>query len=152
MEQVDLHVNGLIRTVEVDASTPLLYVLRNDLGLKAAKYGCGTEQCGACRVLVDGMPEFSCSTPVGVFQGREIVTLEGLSSEDELHPVQQAFLDERAAQCGYCTAGIIVTAAALVDSGSSDEEIVAALSKHLCRCGSHARVLRAVRSALGDRT
>ena len=152
MESVTLHVNGRVRTIAVDASTPLLYVLRNELGLKAAKYGCGNEQCGACRVLVDGSPEFSCNTPVGAFASKEIVTLEGLNSSDELHPIQRAFLEERAAQCGYCTAGIILTTAALFDEGSSVEEIIDALSVHLCRCGSHPRIVKAVRAAVLERS
>jgi nicotinate dehydrogenase subunit A len=141
-----LRVNGVDRAVRADSGTPLLYVLRNDLGLTAAKFGCGLEQCGACVVLADGAAVTSCASPVEAFAGKEVTTLEGLGTPGRLHPVQQAFLDEEAAQCGYCTAGLIVAAKALLDRSPdpSDGEIRAALALHLCRCGTQARVVKAV--------
>ena len=119
-----LHVNGREQALEADPKTPLIYVLRNDLGLKGAKLGCGLEQCGACLVLVDGEAEYACNTPAGAFAGRKIVTIEGLGTAQDLDPVQQAFVDERAAQCGYCTPGMIVASKALLatnpDPGRDD--------------------------------
>ncbi len=139
------------RRVEVDAEpdTPLLYVLRNDLGLFAAKYGCGQGQCGACTVLSDGRPIFSCLTPVGGLEGSEITTLEGLGTIDEPGPVQAAFIAEQAAQCGYCIPGMVMHAQALLarDGDPSDTAIRRALEPSLCRCGTHMRILRAVRRA-----
>ncbi len=142
-------VNGVVHDLHVDLDTPLLYVLRNDLQLKGAKPGCASEQCGACRVLVDGEPTYACATPVGAFANRAVTTIEGIGTETHLHPIQQAFIDERAAQCGYCIPGIIIAAKALLDGNPDpdDAEIRAALVPHLCRCGSHARILRAVRRA-----
>ena len=133
----------------VEGDTPLLYVLRNELGLTASKYGCGLEQCYACAVIVDGEVVTSCASAVELFEGKRITTLEGLGSPDGLDPVQEAFLEEQAAQCGYCTSGIILAAKALLDRvpAPSDDEIKAALAEHLCRCGSHPRVIRAVRRA-----
>jgi nicotinate dehydrogenase subunit A len=124
-------------------------VLRNDLGLTAAKFGCGLEQCYACAVLVDGRAVPSCATPVGAFVGRPITTLEGIGTPERLHPLQQAFLEEQAAQCGYCVPGLIVGAKALLDRvpRPSEDEIRAALAPHLCRCGAHARIVKAVRRA-----
>ena len=144
-----LRVNGADHAVSADPGTALLYVLRNDLGLTAAKFGCGLEQCHACAVLVDGEATTSCATPVEAFAGREITTLEGIGAPERLHPLQQAFLDEEAAQCGYCIPGAIVGAKALLDRNAapSDDEIRAALEPHLCRCGSHARIVKAVRRA-----
>jgi nicotinate dehydrogenase subunit A len=148
---IELEVNGVPHTLDVEPETPLLYVLRNDLGLTAAKQGCGLEQCFACAVLVDGALATTCATAVDAFVGRRVTTLEGLGDGTTLHPVAQAFLDEEAAQCGFCTAGLILGAVALLESTPhpSDDEIRAGLDRHLCRCGSHARVVRAVRSAAG---
>jgi len=144
-----LDVNGERRAVQAAPETPLLYVLRNELGLTAAKYGCGLEQCGACSVLVDGESVQSCVAPVESFVGRRITTTEGIGAPGRLDPLQQAFVHEQAAQCGYCIPGIVVAARALLDQAPhpSDDQIRAALAPHLCRCGSHARILRAVRKA-----
>ena len=143
--------NGVEHTLALDPSTPLIYVLRNQLGLTAAKLGCGLEQCGACAVLVDGASTLSCATPVAAFTGRDIVTCEGLGSEQSLSVVQQAFVDEGAGQCGYCIPGLVVAVTALLQAQPDPDEaqIRAALTPHLCRCGSHPRVLRAVRRAAG---
>jgi aerobic-type carbon monoxide dehydrogenase small subunit (CoxS/CutS family) len=150
-ETITLHVNGSEHALEVDPSTPLIYVLRNQLGLTAAKLGCGLEQCGACAVLVDGVSTLSCVTPVAAFAGRDIVTCEGLGSADALSAVQQAFVDEGAGQCGYCIPGLVIAVTALLHAhpGPDAAQIRAALTPHLCRCGSHPRVLRAVRRAVG---
>lgn len=142
-----LTINGTEHTAAVPADTPLLSVLRNDLGLTGARYGCGLEQCGACVVLVDGEPAYSCTMQVQDATGRSIETVEGLTASDgALHPLQQAFLDEQAGQCGYCLSGILMSAKALLDSNPQPTraQIVAALDKHLCRCGTHTRILRAV--------
>lgn len=149
LETITLEVNGRTHELHVDPDTPLLYVLRNDLGLTAAKFGCGLEQCGACKVLVDGEAVFTCRTPVDAFRGKRITTLEGLGTSDNLHPLQQAFVAEEAAQCGYCIPGIIIAAQALLQRipSPSDQDMRAALAVHLCRCGSHARILKAVRRA-----
>lgn len=146
---VRLRVNGQVHVLRVDPATPLIYVLRNDLGLKAAKLACGLEQCGACKVLIDGRALPSCRVPVGEVSGSDIVTLEGLGTIERLHPVQQAFIDEQAVQCGYCTPGLIVAAVALLEENPapSDEEIRVGLARHLCRCGAYPRILRAVRRA-----
>jgi nicotinate dehydrogenase subunit A len=151
--KLEIDVNGSRVVVEADPDTPFLYVLRNDLGLRAAKLGCGLEQCRACAVLADGEAVPTCVTPLSAFAGRRVVTLEGLADGERLHAVQQAFLDEEAAQCGYCTAGMIIGAVALLERSPdpSVEEIRAALDPHLCRCGSHWRVIRAVRRAAGSR-
>ena len=148
-EEITLHVNGRGHTLRVDPETPLIYILRNDLGLKGTKFGCGLEQCGACKVVIDGEAVPSCKLPVGSVQGREIVTLEGLGTTGDLHPVQQAFLEEQATQCGFCTGGMIVAAKALLDRNPSptDAEIREELAIHLCRCGTHNRVIRAVKQA-----
>jgi nicotinate dehydrogenase subunit A len=152
-EEVALVVNGRERRVRVEPGTPLLYVLRNDLGLLGAKFGCGLEQCGACKVIVDGEALPACKAPVESFSGRRITTIEGLGTPDRLHPVQQAFVDEEAAQCGYCIPGMVVGAAALLDKNPhpSDAEIRQALERNLCRCGSYARILRAVKRAAAAR-
>ena len=144
-----LEVNGSPHEIAADPETPLLYVLRNDLGLTAAKYGCGLEQCGACTVLIDGEALPSCATPVGSLAGRAITTLEGLGTPECLHPLQAAFVAERAAQCGYCIPGMIVAAKALLDRvpAPTDGEIREALAGNLCRCGTHPRILAAVRRA-----
>lgn len=140
-------VNGDEHDVEATPDTPLLYVLRNELGLNAAKYGCGLSRCGTCTVHIDGEPVHSCVVPVGDVAGHEVTTLEGLGTADDLHPLQQAFLDEQAAQCGYCIPGIVMTAAALLERSPSpsDGEIREALEGKLCRCGSHPRILRAIK-------
>jgi aerobic-type carbon monoxide dehydrogenase small subunit (CoxS/CutS family) len=149
IERIDFIVNGRPISVDTDGSKPLLSVLREDLGLRGSKFGCGTEQCGACMVLVDGRPEHSCAREVASIAGRAITTIEGLSRNGALHPLQQAFLDEQAGQCGYCLSGILISAAALLAKNSkpSRAEIVAALDPHLCRCGIHNRVVRAVQKA-----
>ena len=148
-QEFSLRVNGHIRLVECAPDAPLLYILRNDLGLKGAKFGCGLEQCGACIVLVEGVATPSCRLPITAVQGAAITTVEGLGTPDNLHPIQQAFLDEQAAQCGYCTAGLIVAAKALLDNQPQPTaaEIRTALARHLCRCGAHNRVVRAVQRA-----
>jgi nicotinate dehydrogenase subunit A len=144
-----LEVNGRQERVAADPATPLLYVLRNELGLTASKFGCGLEQCYACAVIVDDEVVTSCASAVETFVGKRITTLEGLGSSERLDPLQEAFIDEQAAQCGYCTPGIILAAKALLERvpTPTDDEIKAALAQHLCRCGSHPRVIRAVRRA-----
>jgi aerobic-type carbon monoxide dehydrogenase small subunit (CoxS/CutS family) len=148
-ENLELHVNGQHVRVQADPDTPLLYVLRNQLGLKGAHYGCGLEQCGACMVLVDGDPVFACNRAVSAVVGREVTTLEGLTQGDAPHPLQEALVAEQAGQCGYCLGGIIISAAALLRDNPNPgrAEIVAALDKHLCRCGAHNRIIRAVQRA-----
>ncbi len=150
--EITLHVNGSPHTVRVDPETPLLYVLRNDLGLKSAKFGCGLGQCGTCKVLVDGEPTLACQTPVGAVGAAEITTLEGLGTADDLHPLQEAFIAENAAQCGYCTAGMIMAAKALLDRtpAPTDDEIRTAMAGNLCRCGTYDRVRRAIHRAAGQ--
>jgi nicotinate dehydrogenase subunit A len=149
--ELTLRVNGANHKLKIDPQTPLLYVLRNDLGLTAAKFGCGLEQCFACAVLADGEAVTSCATAVEAFVGKEITTLEGIGTPERLHRLQEAFLEEEAAQCGYCIPGMIVSAKALLDRTArpSDEEIRAALAPHLCRCGSQPRIVKAVRRAAG---
>ena len=144
-----LNVNGAERAVDADAETPLLYVLRNDLKLKGARYGCGAGFCGACMVIVDGKPVQSCDIPASAVVGKSITTVEGLSSTDRLHPLQEAFIAEQAAQCGYCIPGMIMSAKALLDARpqATDDEVKHALSVNLCRCGTHLRILRAIRAA-----
>lgn len=151
-QPITLTVNGQSHTLTVEPETPLIYILRNDLGLKSPKFGCGLEQCGACKVIIDGEAVPSCRLPVALAQGREIMTLEGLGTLEALHPVQQAFLDEQAAQCGFCTAGMIVAAAALLDQNPQpgESDIRQALAVNLCRCGTYHRILRAVRRAAGE--
>jgi nicotinate dehydrogenase subunit A len=148
-ERIALDVNGRTYHVQVEPGTPLLYVLRNDFGLTAAKFGCGLEQCGACKVIVDGEAVFSCREPVEAFVGRRITTLEGIGTSEDLHPLQRAFVEEQAAQCGYCIPGILVAAKALLDRNPrpTDAEIRDALAANLCRCGSHARIIKAVTRA-----
>jgi aerobic-type carbon monoxide dehydrogenase small subunit (CoxS/CutS family) len=143
-------VNGTDHEVAADPSTPLLYVLRNELGLNAAKYGCGFGRCGACTVHLNGEAAYSCMLPVGEVGSQSVTTLEGLAEPGQLHPLQQAFLDEQAAQCGYCIPGIIMTAAAFLDANPAptDSDLRAALEGALCRCGSHARILRAIRRTI----
>jgi nicotinate dehydrogenase subunit A len=143
---VTLSVNGATRSVPAEPDTPLLYVLRNDFALNGAKYGCGLAQCGACTVLVDGKAVRSCVTPIGTLSQAQIVTLEGLGSLGRLHPLQQAFIEEQAVQCGYCTAGMIMTAKELIDRKPhvTESDVRAALAGHLCRCGTHNRIIAAV--------
>jgi nicotinate dehydrogenase subunit A len=149
MQPTHLVVNGRAVSVAADAEAPLLDVLRNHLGLTGTKFGCGLEQCGCCMVLVDGSPEKSCGKALSTVAGREIVTIEGLGTPDRPHPLQQAFLDEQAGQCGYCLPGILISAKALLDQNLSPSrsEIAEALDDHICRCGSHIRILRAVERA-----
>src|SRR3954451_13387500 len=139
---MNLTVNGSVRSVDAMADTPLLYVLRNELGLVGSRFGCGSGQCGACFVLVDGRPMASCDMPVSFAEGKQITTIEGLGRNGELHAVQRALVAEQAAQCGYCMSGIAVAAAALLATNRkpSEQQVRAALDKHLCRCGSHNRV------------
>ncbi|MBD9679299.1 (2Fe-2S)-binding protein [Pseudomonas sp. PDM18] len=148
---LSLFVNGQTRQLTVAADTPLLYVLRNDLQLNGPKFGCGLGECGACTVHLDGIATRACITPVSAAQGRQVTTLEGLGTLDALHPVQQAFIDEQAAQCGYCTNGMVMTSAALLTRNPtpSDDEIRRELAYNLCRCGAHVQILAAVRRAAG---
>lgn len=149
-DRLRITVNGRSCQVVATPETPLLYVLRNELRLNAAKYGCGLERCGACTVHVDGEPVHSCVYLVGSAAGKEVTTLEGLGTAERLHPLQRAFLDEQAAQCGYCTPGMIMTAAALLERNSQpdENEVREALADTLCRCGSQPRILRAVRRVI----
>ena len=148
-ETIDFTVNGRRESVRAEPQTPLLYVLRNDLGIHGPKFGCGLAQCGACTVHLDGTAIRSCATPVKSASGAKVTTLEGLATEGTLHAVQQAFIDEQAAQCGYCISGWILTAAALLRDNpkASDAEIRKGLSGLKCRCGSHMSMLRAVKLA-----
>jgi nicotinate dehydrogenase subunit A len=152
-EPVDFIVNGRKASVAVEATTPLLAVLRNALGLAGSRFGCGLEQCGACMVLVDGEPVYACTREVATVAGKSITTVEGLANGDHLHPLQQAFVAEQAGQCGYCLSGILMSAKALLDRNPrpSRAEIVAALGRHLCRCGAHNRIIRAVERAAAGR-
>ncbi|HEY6001741.1 MAG TPA: (2Fe-2S)-binding protein [Anaeromyxobacter sp.] len=146
---VTLIVNGQRRTVRASPDTPLLYVLRNDLELNGAKFGCGLAQCGACTVVVDGRAVRSCTTPISSVSGKKITTIEGLGTEAKPHALQKAFMEEQAAQCGYCIAGMIMSAKALLDQNPhpSEPEIRRALAGNLCRCGTHNRIVRAVQRA-----
>jgi nicotinate dehydrogenase subunit A len=149
MPSVDLTVNGKAVSVTADEETPLLDVLRNELGLKGTRFGCGLEQCGCCMVLIDGKAEKSCARPLWSAAGKSIVTIEGLGSPAAPHPLQQAFLDEQAGQCGYCLSGILIAAKALLDRNPEPAraEIAEALRGNICRCGTHTRILRAVARA-----
>jgi nicotinate dehydrogenase subunit A len=146
---VELAVNGLAVSLDVDPTTPLLDILRNHLGLKGSRYGCGLEQCGTCMVLIDGQASYSCAREIGSVAGSQITTIEGLGTPEHPHPLQTAFLDQQAGQCGYCLSGIIVSAKALLDRNPnpSRADIVAALDRHLCRCGTHTRIIAAVQQA-----
>ena len=143
---ISLKVNGATVSVPAEPDTPLLYVLRNDLALNGAKFGCGLSQCGACTVLVDGQPMRSCVTPIGTLGSSEITTIEGLGSVQKPHPLQQAFIDEQAAQCGYCINGMLMTAKGLLDRNPhpNETEVRQGLALNLCRCGTHNRIIRAV--------
>jgi nicotinate dehydrogenase subunit A len=146
-----LKVNGRDHQIDAEADTPLLYVLRDDLALNAAKFGCGLGQCGACTVIVDGKAVLSCVTPLMLLEGKRVTTLEGLGTIADPAPIQRAFMDEQAAQCGYCIAGMMMRAQALLmrNASPSDEDIRNELEPHLCRCGTHMRILRAIRRAAG---
>jgi len=146
---IALTVNGSARNVDVPDTSTLLEVLRNHLGLTGTRYGCGLEQCGACMVLVDGQPTYACTREAGMLAGRSVTTIESLGTPEKPHPLQQAFLDEQAGQCGYCLSGIIMSAKALLDRNPTPTraEIVTALDRHLCRCGAHQRIIRAVERA-----
>ncbi len=152
MPKIQLNVNGQSHEVDAEPDTPLIYVLRNDLKLKGPKLGCAQEQCGACAVLVDGEPVYSCVRSVAEFEGKAIRTIEGLSEGGALSRVQQAFLDEGAAQCGYCTSGIVIATTALLGRNPkpSRADVLEALDPHLCRCGSHGRVLAAIDSLIAE--
>ncbi|MBT9369642.1 (2Fe-2S)-binding protein [Rhizobium sp. CSW-27] len=146
---ITLSVNGECRSFEASAETPLLYALRNDCGLNGPKFGCGLGECGACAVLVDGRAVRSCTVKLGAIAGRTVTTLEGLASGTDLHPVQQAFIDMQAAQCGYCLNGMVIATVALLrhKANPTEADIRAALRRHLCRCGTHLEILAAVRRA-----
>jgi nicotinate dehydrogenase subunit A len=146
---IELKVNGRSHNVSADPDTPLLYVLRDDLQLNAAKFGCGLGQCGSCTVLVDGAPALSCAIPIMLLEGRQITTVEGLGTAEDPGPMQRAFIEEQAAQCGYCIPGMMMRAQALLQGNprASDAEIRAYLEPNLCRCGTHMRILRAVKRA-----
>jgi len=147
MASISLTVNGRAHSVDVDPATPLLYVLSDDLELRGPKFGCGLGQCGACTVIVRGRAVRSCVTPVGTLNGADVTTLEGLGTVERPHPIQQAFIDEQAAQCGFCLSGVILTAKALLDQNpkATDPQIQQAMSTVLCRCFTHTRMLRAIR-------
>ena len=149
MADFTLRVNGEARRVTVEPDTPLLYVLRNDLELNGPKFGCGLAQCGACSVLVDGKEVRSCVTPVSAAARGRITTIEGLGTLDKLHPLQRAFIDEQACQCGFCGNGMVIAAKALLDTNPAptNQEVRQALNGHLCRCASHNRIVRAVQRA-----
>jgi nicotinate dehydrogenase subunit A len=143
---VNIKVNGAVHSVSAEPDTPLLYVLRNDLGLNAARFGCGVGQCGTCTVLVDGAPVRSCIMPIATLGQSEITTLEGIGTVAQLHPLQAAFIEEQAAQCGYCIPGMIMLAKALLDREPqpSEADVRLALASNLCRCGTHNRIIRAI--------
>ena len=149
MSAIRLKVNGTTHTLELDPSTPLLYALSEDLGLRGPKFGCGLGECGACTVIIDGQATRSCITPVSSVDGAEITTLEGIGTVEKLHPLQKAFIEEQASQCGFCVNAVIMTAKALLDQNpkATDQEIRRALSSVLCRCFTHVRMLRAIRRA-----
>jgi nicotinate dehydrogenase subunit A len=148
---VRLEVNGRSCESTAAGDTPLLYVLRNDLDLKGTRFGCGTEQCGACLVLVDGKPAYACTTPLSAVEGKTVTTVEGLAERGP-HALQRALIAEQAAQCGYCISGIVVRGAALLESNRdpTEEQVRTALDSHLCRCGSHNRIVRAVMRAAAE--
>ena len=147
---VQFTINGEAVQVELDPDTKLVYVLRNDLKLKGTRFGCGAGNCGSCTVLVDDLPVQSCDIPLWSLQGKRITTIEGLGTPEAPHPIQSAFIDEQAAQCGYCINGMMITLAGLLNktNNPTDEELLAALDRHLCRCGTHMRILAAARRAI----
>jgi nicotinate dehydrogenase subunit A len=150
-DPIGLRVNGVDYSVAADPNTPLMYVLRNDLQLYGTRFGCGLGLCGACSVLIDGQKIHSCDVPLWDCVGKEIVTIEGIGTPDNLHALQQAFIEEQAAQCGYCANGILVAAKALLDKNPnpSEDEIREALDRNLCRCGTHNRFIRAIQKVIG---
>lgn len=149
---IELTVNGVRHAVDVEAETPLLYVLRNDLKLKGTRFGCGSGLCGACTVIIDGKAVQACDLPVSAAAGASVTTIEGLGSIEKPHPLQQAFINEQAGQCGFCLSGIIMSTQALIVSNPqpTEDEIREALARNLCRCGTHQRILRAIRSAIKE--
>jgi nicotinate dehydrogenase subunit A len=149
MTRIKLSVNGTSHTLDTDPQMPLLYALRNDMELKGPRFGCGKGQCGACSVLLDGQATRSCITPLATVAGRSVTTLEGLGSSTKPSVMQQAFIDEQAAQCGYCANGMVIAATALLNSNPhpSEDEIRSALAANLCRCGTHTRIVKAVQRA-----
>jgi len=146
---ITLTVNGVLHRLDIDPATPLLYALRGELGLNGAKFGCGLGQCGACTVIVEGAPVFACLLPVAALQDRQVTTIEGLGAADKPNPLQQAFIQEQAAQCGYCIAGMVMRAQALLDRNPTptDADIRTWMEPNLCRCGTHMRILKAIRRA-----
>ena len=152
MAKISLRVNGKSQAIEVEPDMPLLYALRNDLRLNGPKFGCGLSQCGACTVILDGNAIRSCVTPISAVQNKSVTTLEGLGSTKKMHKIQQAFVDEQAAQCGYCINGMIMSSKALLDKNPkpTDSQVREALAGNLCRCGTHIRILRAVKRASGQ--
>ena len=151
MAQFSINVNDKLHVVDTDPSTPLLYVLRDDLELNGPKFGCGLSQCGACTVILDGETVHSCVTPIAAVRNRHIITLEGLGAAAKPHPLQAAFIEEQAAQCGYCIGGMILVAKVLLENypHPSEEQIKQALEGNLCRCGTHLRIVRAIQRAAG---
>lgn len=147
MPPISLKVNGLVHSVDVNPETPLLYVLSDELQLRGPKFGCGLAQCGACTVIIAGQAVRSCVLPVGAVKQQEVTTLEGLGTPEKPHPIQQAFIDEEAAQCGFCLSGVILTAKTLIDENprATDQQIRDALSSVLCRCFAHIRMMRAIK-------
>ena len=152
MARISLKVNGKAQVIEAEPDMPLLYALRNDLRLNGPKFGCGLSQCGACTVILDGNAIRACVTPISAVQNKSVTTLEGLGSTKKMHKIQQAFVDEQAAQCGYCINGMIMSSKALLDKNPkpTDSQIKEALAGNLCRCGTHIRILRAVKRASGQ--
>ena len=152
MARISLKVNGKSQVIEAEPDMPLLYALRNDLRLNGPKFGCGLSQCGACTVILDGNAIRACVTPISAVQNKSVTTLEGLGSTKKMHKIQQAFVDEQAAQCGYCINGMIMSSKALLDKNPkpTDSQIKEALAGNLCRCGTHIRILRAVKRASGQ--
>ncbi len=148
-QEITLQINGTSKNISVDPTEPLLYILRDEFALKGAKYGCGLQQCGACTVLVDSIAEPTCLKPCATFENTDITTLEGLAKNGKLHPVQQAFIDTQAAQCGYCLNGMIISAVALLEKNPSptEQDIKEALNQVICRCGTHSRFIKAVKLA-----
>lgn len=149
---IEFNINGSRRTLDIDPETPLIEALRNDLSLNAPKFGCGLAQCGACAVLVDGVSIRSCVTPVASIAEKSVITLEGLGTADNPHPLQRAFIDAQAIQCGYCASGVIIAAVALLRTNPSPDrqEIQQALAGHLCRCGAQPRMLKAIANAIDE--
>ena len=146
---MSLNINGREHAVKADENTPLIYVLRNDCDLKGTRFGCGAAQCGSCHVLIDGVSVASCDTPLWSVEGKTVITVEGLGQSGQLSALQQAFVDEQAAQCGYCISGMLISATELLQKNQqpTEADVRTALDKHLCRCGSHNRVVRAVMRA-----